>query len=145
VVHIALDTNVLVSGLISAANPPGRIIDGIRADEIQLCIDDRIFGEYREVLERPELARWIKWEDSRAILDHIRNAARYITGALTIQGLPDPDDAPFAEVASMGGIPLVTGNVRHFPRNPAGSLVILTPREFLDRFGKEVDGASTRL
>ncbi len=140
-IQIVLDTNVLVSGLISAANPPGRIIDGIRADEIQLCVDDRIFGEYREVLERPELARWVHREDSQVILDHIRSAARYITGALTIQDLPDPDDAPFAEVASMGGIPLVTGNVKHFPGTAVGSIVILTPREFLYRFGKRSPGS----
>lgn len=137
-IQIVLDINVLVSGLISAANPPGRIIDGIRADEIQLCVDDRIFAEYREVLERPELARWIHREDSRAILDHIRNAARYVIGALTIQGLPDPDDAPFAEVATMNDVPLVTGNARHFPREIVGSMRILTPREFLDESEKRL-------
>lgn len=134
-VQIVLDTNVLVSGLISAGTPPGRIIDGMRGDEIQLCIDDRIFGEYREVLTRPELARWIHPEDSSAILDHIRNSAQYFIGALTIPGLPDPDDAPFAEVAAMGSVPLVTGNVKHFPRETVGPISILTPRAFIDWFG----------
>lgn len=137
-VQIVLDTNVLVSGLISAENPPGRIIDGVRVDEIQLCLDDRIFREYREVLARPELARWIHPEDSRAILDHIRNSARYIIGALTIQGLPDPDDAPFAEVATMGGVPLVTGNLRHFPGETVGSTSVLTPKQFIDTLGGRV-------
>ena len=134
-VQIVLDTNVLVSGLISAGTPPGRIIDGMRGDEIQLCIDDRIFGEYREVLTRPELARWIHPEDSSAILDHIRNSAQFFIGALTIPGLPDPDDAPFAEVATMGSVPLATGNVKHFPRETVGSISILTPQEVIDWFG----------
>ncbi|TVQ22188.1 MAG: putative toxin-antitoxin system toxin component, PIN family [Spirochaetaceae bacterium] len=129
--QIVLDTNVLVSGLMSASNPPGRIIDGVRANELQLCIDDRIFGEYDDVLNRPELRRWIHREDSAAILDHIRNSAYRVDSAVTITGLPDPDDAPFAEVAAASNTPLVTGNVRHFPAKIVGSVVVLTPRLFL--------------
>jgi len=129
--RIVLDTNVLVSGFISATNPPGRIIDGIRADEIRICIDDRIFGEYRAVLTRPELARWIRREDGVAILDHIGSSADRVHGAITVAGLPDPDDAPFLEVALIAGVPLITENIRHFPAERAGPAVVLTPREFL--------------
>jgi putative PIN family toxin of toxin-antitoxin system len=129
--RIVLDTNVLVSGLISATNPPGRIIDGIRADEIRICIDDRIFTEYRDVLTRPELARWIRRDDGIAILDHIGSSADRVDGFVTVNGLPDPDDAPFLEVALIAGVPLITGNVRHFPDERAGPAVVLTPRAFL--------------
>lgn len=88
--QIVLDTNVLVSGLISAVNPPGRIIDGVRSGEIQLCIDDRIINEYADVLNRPELRRWIHREDSIAILDHIRDSVHRVYSAVTFAGLPDP-------------------------------------------------------
>lgn len=130
-VDIVLDTNVLVSGLMNAATPPGRIVDGLRADEIRLCFDDRIFAEYYEVFTRPELARWIHPTDADAILDHIQHSARRVDGSATIEGLPDPDDAPFAEVARLAAVPLVTGNVRHFPRDIAGAIIVLTPREYL--------------
>jgi uncharacterized protein len=133
VTRIVLDANVLVSGLISAVNPPGRIIDGVRADEIRICVDDRILAEYREVLARPELTRWIRRDDGIAILDHLRSSADRVDGTLTVSGLPDPDDAPFLEVALMSGVPLITGNVRHFPPEISGLVVILTPREFLER------------
>lgn len=129
--RIVLDTNVLVSGLISATNFPGRIIDGIRADEIRLCIDDRIFAEYRDVLTRPELSRWIRRDDGIAILDHIESSSDRVHGFVTVNGLLDPDDAPFLEVALIAGVPLITGNIRHFPTERAGPAIILTPRQFL--------------
>ena len=49
--------------------------------------------------------------------------------------LPDPDDAPFLEVAVAGGADaLVTGNVAHFRRAAASiDIPVLTPRGFLDR------------
>lgn len=120
-----------MSGLISATNPPGRIIDGIRADEIRICIDDRILAEYRDVLTRPELARWIRRDDGIAILDHIGSSADRVDGFVTVNGLPDPNDAPFLEVALIAGVPLITGNIRHFPPERVGPAVVLTPREFL--------------
>ena len=49
---VVLDTNVLVSGLMSPGNPPGRIIDFLRAGDITLAIDDRILAEYCAVLAR---------------------------------------------------------------------------------------------
>lgn len=133
--RIVLDTNVLVSGLIHATNPPGRIVDGIRAGEIQICMDDRILAEYRDVLARPELARWITREDWIAILDHLKTSGERVDGLITVSGLPDPDDAAFLEVALIADVPLVTGNVRHFPRRIAAPARIVTPREFLTATG----------
>lgn len=130
--RIVLDTNVLVSGLISAFNPPGRIVDGLRAGLLQLCIDDRIMTEYRDVLGRPELERWIHPADRSAIIDHIRTSAHKVDTFLPVEGLPDPDDAPFAEVAAIAQVPLITGNERHFPRAIIGDVVVLSPSEFIE-------------
>lgn len=49
---IVLDTNVLVSGLINANGFPGRIIDLVRNNILQLIIDSRIMEEYSDVLNR---------------------------------------------------------------------------------------------
>ena len=37
---IVLDTNVLVSGMIVANHPPGRIIDLLRVGSVRLAVDD---------------------------------------------------------------------------------------------------------
>ena len=54
--QIVLDTNVLVSGLLSATGPPGRIVEAALAGHLQLVFDMAIRREYEDVLRRPELA-----------------------------------------------------------------------------------------
>lgn len=48
------DANVLVSGLLSPYGPPGRILDALLAGILTLVFDDRILGEYEDVLTRQE-------------------------------------------------------------------------------------------
>lgn len=69
--NIVLDTNVLVSGLLSPDNPPGQIIDRLRRERIQLTLDDRIFAEYSKVVWRPKFDRFIHPEEREWILDYI--------------------------------------------------------------------------
>ena len=47
---VVLDTNVLVSGLLNPNGSPGKILDLIIGNHIQIAYDDRILGEYEEVL-----------------------------------------------------------------------------------------------
>jgi len=49
-----LDTNVIVSGLISPLGPPGRIVDALLARKLLIAVDDRILQEYREDMGRPK-------------------------------------------------------------------------------------------
>ena len=46
--------------------------------------------------------------------------------------LPDPDDKPFLEVAAAARAALVTGNVRDFPARLRESVLVHTPRGFLE-------------
>jgi uncharacterized protein len=54
-VRIVLDTNVLVSGLLKRASPPGRILDHIVAGALTVVLEARIMEEYQRVLTRPHL------------------------------------------------------------------------------------------
>ncbi len=129
-----LDTNVLVSGLMFSANPPGRILDLIRAGRVRLAVDDRILAEYDEVLARPAFARYFTPEDCDRILGVIRFDALHVVCSERFSGLPDPEDACFAECASAAASPLVTGNFRHFPPAILGRVSILSPSQFLDAY-----------
>ena len=53
---IVLDTNVLVSALLSPFGPAARILDLILAGDVRLAYDDRIMAEYRQVLARPKFS-----------------------------------------------------------------------------------------
>jgi putative PIN family toxin of toxin-antitoxin system len=130
-VRIVLDTNVVVSGLLTAFGPPAQIIDLASSGDITLVVDDRILSEYEDVLTRPRLGF-----DALEIADFLRLAedAEHTIGAPLPFALADPDDEPFLEVAIAGAVDaLVTGNEKHF-RVPGGRLAvpILSPRRFLE-------------
>lgn len=130
--RIVLDTNVLVSGLIRSGGPPGRIVDLIRAADVQVVVDDRILHEYGDVLRRDELRRWIFAADAATILDFLHHESHRIACRHIARGLPDPSDAPFLEAARSASVALVTGNPRHFPPNVRAGCEVISPREFLD-------------
>ena len=131
--RIVLDTNVLVSGLISAAGPPGRIVDLLRAGAVQTVVDDRILAEYRDVLSRQELRRWISVASAEVTIDFLVHASYRVDCSAVVVGLPDPGDTPFLEAALTAGVPLVTGNARHFPLPRRGGAEVLSPRDFVAR------------
>lgn len=126
------DTNVLVSGFLSPHGAPGQIVEWLRSGAVRAGLDDRIISEYEEVLTRSELN--LPRHEVLIVLRRIRTLADYavVTPAHLVRGLPDPDDAPFAECALAIGCPLVSGNTRHFPSAAVGHLAVLTPRQFVD-------------
>lgn len=123
-----LDTNVVVSGLLSPHGPPGRLIDALLARRLIISYDDRILLEYRSVLARPKF---------RFDRDRVKAFLRIMSFqnpviAFPVKGLKasDPDDAIFLEVAAASqGKTLVTGNTKHFPRPGRAFVRVLTPAE----------------
>lgn len=53
---VALDTNVVVSGLLSPFGAPGEIVRMVASGALELCYDARILCEYRNVLLRPKFS-----------------------------------------------------------------------------------------
>jgi putative PIN family toxin of toxin-antitoxin system len=130
--EIVLDTNVLISGLLSAMNPPGRIVDGLRNGVIRLVVDDRILSEYRAVLRRPYFERYIKSIDRERMIEFLNRDSRIVVCDVVFKNLPDPKDTCFLEVAFRSGLSLVTGNLKHFPSEKSKGVKVLTPSEFVE-------------
>lgn len=128
--RIILDTNVLVSALITPFGNAARILDMILIDELQILYDDRILSEYREVLLRPRFG--FEKKDVDALLSFMEAEGFRITAAPLKEASIDDDDVPFVEVAISGETDaLITGNKRHFEGRYAKQLKIMTPDEFL--------------
>ena len=127
---VVLDTNVLVSGLLTGAGACGRILDLTVDGALGLCIDGRILQEYRDVLGRAELA--IGRAEAEEILNFIEHSAEPVAAVPLAAELPDPEDLPFLEVAATGQAILVTGNRRHFPKRRCAPVNVVSPRELLD-------------
>lgn len=134
---IVLDTNVLVSGLLSPFNPPGKIVRMTSAGILELCYDARILTEYREVLERPKFS--FSKDEINALVDQIEARGHQVVSKPLKVPLPDPTDEPFLEVALAGGAShLITGNQKDFPltHEQAKFVKVISANTFVEEYRK---------
>jgi putative PIN family toxin of toxin-antitoxin system len=126
------DTNVIMAGFLSPEGAPGRIVEWLRAGTIQAVLDDRVAAEYAEVLARPRFR--LPSAEVAVVLGAIVAAAFRVEVRAedAARRLPDPTDAPFLECARAADAPLVTGNLRHYPRAAAPDIHVLTPAQYVD-------------
>lgn len=130
---IVLDTNVLVSGLLTPFGPNGEIARMLSAGELILYLDARILSEYQEVLHRPKFK--FDKDHISILLDFIKLYGQFVSSLPLKNRLPDPDDEPFLEVAIAGKVrSLITGNVVHYPPLIREGINIFSPSEFLEFF-----------
>ncbi len=134
---IVLDTNVLVSGLLNAKGAPGKVLDLILNNQIQIACDNRILGEYEEVLVRPELH--LDQNKVIGIVDHIELSGIIIEpNDLPYDGYTDPDDIMFAEVfITSNADALVIGNLRHYKPLLEQNAMVFSPAQFLGKYFPE--------
>lgn len=131
---VVVDTNVLVSGILNGSGSPGKILDLALEGRFQIAYDDRILGEYEDVLARPELH--LKPSRVEAVLAYIEVSGKLVEAeALSAEGFPDPDDLPFAEVfISANADALISGNLRHFAPLVEKGLAVCSPKEFFEKY-----------
>ena len=128
---VVLDTNVVVSGLISPFGAPGEIVRMVASGALELCYDARVLSEYRSVLLRQKFS--LDQAHVEDLLSQIEVCGYVTTGKLLTERLPDSDDEPFLEVA-LGGEAhyLVTGNLKHYPAEKRQGMRVVSPTEFLE-------------
>lgn len=129
--RVVLDTNVLVSGLLSANGPPAWILEAFLAGDLTLVFDSAIRDEYEDVLRRQEFGFPVTSVDQLlAALDRFGLLVSAVPPSP--HRLPDPDDEPFLAAAAATSAVLVTGNLKHYPEAALGEVVVQTPRQFID-------------
>ncbi len=128
--YAVIDTNVLVSALIATKKEshPLTVLANVFAGTITPLFNDEIISEYRDVLSREKFHL-----DPADIEDAISAFLRYGLNLerTEVKGevFPDPKDVVFYEVKmSKEDAYLVTGNMKHFPKNP----LVVTPAEMVD-------------
>jgi putative PIN family toxin of toxin-antitoxin system len=132
---VVIDTNVLVSGLLTRDGTCGQVIQLAYQKLISWQIDRRILDEYQEVLMRPKFC--MVPEDLFEAIDMIVACAEFVTALPLHVTLPDNSDLPFLEVAHASEAALVTGNTRHFAKRLCKGVPILTSRQFLESIAQE--------
>jgi putative PIN family toxin of toxin-antitoxin system len=133
---IVLDTNVLVSGLLTPFGSSGEIVRMVSAGELILYLDARILSEYQEALHRQKFK--FNKDHISILLDFIKLYGQFVSSLPLKNRLPDPDDEPFLEVAIAGKVrSLITGNIVNYPLSSREGIKILSPSEFLEFFRKQ--------
>jgi putative PIN family toxin of toxin-antitoxin system len=136
VTNIVLDTNVLVSALISSKGSPAEILGMLLGPKEQgdwgapllICTDSRIMAEYENVLLREKFH--FDPHDVSVLLGAILRMGVAITASPVEKWFADENDRKFYEVAREAAAYLITGNKRHFPDEPT----VVSPSEFLYQF-----------
>jgi uncharacterized protein len=135
-VRVVLDTNVLVQAALSPFGPANGVIALVFIGQIRPLFDERILGEYDDVLTRSQFA--FRATTVEKLIRQLRLSGIFITPyALTrdqARLLPDVQDAAFLEVAISGKADaIITSNMKHFPSEACAGVSVLPPSEFLQK------------
>ena len=124
---IILDSNVLVSALLSPNGLPSKILNLVLNASVTLIYDNCILSEYISVLYRDKFK--ISKELLNFVIDFIEKEGEYRIAIPQNKKIEDDDDRIFYELYKSGDIDyLITGNKKHFP-NVKG---IVNPREYIE-------------
>jgi putative PIN family toxin of toxin-antitoxin system len=131
-----IDTNVVVSAFINPGGKPSQIMKMILSRKAELCYNSTILGEYESVMLRPKFSGKIDSANIQRFINLLRSIGTSysplpVTVRPTPADLPDESDRIFYETAVGSGSILVSGNIKHFPKEP----FIMSPSDFL----KQID------
>ncbi|MHB8377336.1 MAG: putative toxin-antitoxin system toxin component, PIN family [Dehalococcoidia bacterium] len=102
--RVVLDTNVIVSGVISPAGPPDAILRAWRRGSVQLIISAPLLVELTDVLARPRIRKRTGFTsaDEAALIAELSDTAIIVAPAEQLAVLTDPDDNRLLEAALAG-------------------------------------------
>ena len=128
-IYVVIDTNVLVSALITK-NPEAttaKVVRLLLEQEFVPLYDADIIAEYEDVLHRSKFP--ILKETADALISFIIENGIESSRVDFEESMPDEDDRVFYEVSlSQEDSFLVTGNLKHYPTSPC----VITPADFVN-------------
>lgn len=130
-----LDTNVLISGLISPRGTPAKLLAAWRAGKFELVVSPKIIDEINEVLHREKIKRYFHHYGENLpgkFIAGLKRLATVVPGQREVKIVnADPDDDMFiaAAVESEADY-IVSGNKHLLELNRYQGIKIITPAEF---------------
>jgi len=128
-----LDTNVLISGVISTGVPHEVLVAGFRGD-YQLVVSVATLTEFRETLLKYPEKFHMSEEDIQKEVETIRYFAEFVAPEEEITAVEDdPDDDKFLEAAVAGNVDyLVSGDSHLLGLDSFRGFDIVDPRTFYE-------------
>ncbi len=131
--RVVIDTNVLISGLLSKTSTPARAVEKA-VTKAQLVATLETLRELIEKLHSPKFDRYVRRERRDALLERVASLVEIIDVLQSIRASRDPRDDKFLEAAVNGRADvLVTGDRDLLDLNPFRGVAIMTPADYLAR------------
>ena len=133
---LILDTNIIVSALISNSIPTKILYELVLTQKVKVCLTEEIFTEYIEVFNREKFTKYTSFKSKADIvLNKLREISTYYETNRKIEILSDTSDNKFLELAAVSSADyLITGNTLDFQITEFEYTRILTPREYWNLF-----------
>jgi putative PIN family toxin of toxin-antitoxin system len=131
--RVVIDTNVLISGLLSTTSAPARAVEKA-VTKAQLVATLETLRELIEKLHSPKFDPYVRRERRDALLERVASLVEIIDVLQSIRASRDPKDNKFLEAAVNGRADvLVTGDKDLLDLNPFRGVAIVTPAAYLAR------------
>lgn len=139
-IRTVLDTNVLVSSILSPDAVPGRIVRAWKNGAFEICLSPPLFEEVAQVLARPHIQKLAKYstEQINGFLEQLLRISLLVEEPLSVEPVveDDPDDdIVLATALAAGADAIVSGDHHLLEIKNYRGIPIVTPRDFLDLLG----------
>ncbi len=139
--RVVLDTNVVVSYLLTQGKTLSQIIDHWEQGSFVVLISPAMMAELKDVLQRPRLRPYMS-ADPQALLEVMEQDAEHVPGELVLTGIcRDPKDDIFIACAVEGRADvLVSGDDDLLVLDNYQSVQMLSPASFVSLLEQQGEG-----
>jgi putative PIN family toxin of toxin-antitoxin system len=131
--RLVVDTNVLISRLLSPRSLAARAVD-LAITEGCLLVSEATLSELARVLARPKFDRYVDIEDRQEFIRHLSTLVEVVTILQQFQACRDPKDDMFLDVAVNGQASnIITGDADLLALDPFMEIRIVTPAMWVGR------------
>jgi uncharacterized protein len=131
--RVVIDTNVFVSGLLSAGSPPARCIEAV-VSTAQLVASQATLHELMQQLLAPKFDRYVARARREALLARLAPLVEIVEIVQQVRACRDPKDDQFLEAAVNGRADvIITGDKDLLELDRSRGIAIITPVAYLAR------------
>jgi hypothetical protein len=129
--RLVIDTNILISGLMSVNSLPQQVFDYATSQAI-LLMSDEVQSEIENVISRPKLQKYITLERRTKFLSELSQQVERVTINQQIRACRDPKDDKFLDLAVCGEANyIITGDADLLDLHPFQNISIIKAASFL--------------
>lgn len=128
--RVVLDTNVLISSLLSPAGPPALLYAAARARVFEVVASKQLLAEVAAVLSRPKLRKYVTPSEAGEFVSIVKRLATLYDATPCGETAPDPGDDFLIDLIRVATPDLlVTGDKAPLDMVSVGVTLIVTPSD----------------